>query len=85
MQDFRDAETAHNDESGMNAASAKMERLSDAESDALHLLMQTPAPDAAALRWKLDYFSPKGEFESWSPDFMRQTIEDIARILGPAG
>ena len=86
VQQFRDAEERHEIQSGFRAASERYESLTDAISDASDLLMAMPAPDAAALRWKLDQLKNKdGSFAAYSSDYMRQINEDIARILGPAG
>lgn len=82
VQAFRDAEEQHEIESGMKAADEEYNRLSEADSKALDKVMRMPAPDLAALRWKLDYLTTDGEsWDGWSESFTRQTYADIARLL----
>lgn len=65
---------------------------SDASSDAFlerkFELWDTPAPDRAALRWKLDdVLEPAvddDESPAWNKDRLRQIYADIARLLGDA-
>ncbi|MET3287050.1 UNVERIFIED_ORG: hypothetical protein ABIC34_003871 [Sphingomonas sp. 1057] len=48
-------------------------------------LMTTPAPDNAALLWKLEYLfsgDGQGSVDPWSLDFCAQTIADFRRLLG---
>lgn len=55
--------------------------------DAKEEVMKTPAPDQAALRYKLDYLLEDDGTESvsaWSMDYAAQTLADIARFLPPA-
>lgn len=60
------------------------DRLLEIESDAQGALMATPAPDRAALRYKLDYVldARGGSNDSFSADFLVQTIADYRRLLG---
>lgn len=46
-------------------------------------LMQMPAPDLAALRFKLEKLlaSDNEGTDAWSADYVRQTQEDIRRLL----
>lgn len=46
-------------------------------------LMEMPAPDLAALRFKLEKLlaSDEGGTDSWSVDYVRQTKEDIRRLM----
>lgn len=61
------------------------ERLIALMCDAEKVVHQTPAPDLAALRWKLDKVTDGGRaFQAWSDDYVAQTMLDIARLL-PAG
>ena len=63
-----------------------------AESDGLDLvqaellgdLMNTPAPDLAALRFKLEHLleDDNGSLNPWSDSYVDQTRRDIARLLG---
>lgn len=51
--------------------------------------MDTPAPDLAALRWKLDHITPEakgedGSLASYTSSYMRQTLDDIERLLPSA-
>lgn len=56
--------------------------VSDRESD----LEQIPAPDLAALRWKLDRLrESNGEMVPWAGHAVRQTFSDIARLMPRAG
>ena len=63
----------------------RFEQLGERICDTAETLMQTPAPDLAALRWKLDHLTDNGErWDNWSPDYVMQALADIARLL-PAG
>lgn len=45
-------------------------------------LMEMPAPDLAALRWKLEQLpDPDGSMAAWSADFVRATFADVANLL----
>lgn len=61
------------------------DRLSDEAYEAEWVLRKMPAPDHAALRWKLDRFltcdDNDGYTDSWSTDAIAQTIEDYRRLL----
>lgn len=68
----------------MDDADEKAEQLGEAVAEAQRVLMATPAPDLAALRWKLDYALADDSTEStpaWSMDFIAQMLADIARLL----
>lgn len=60
------------------------DRLRDLESDADQALMNMPAPDLQALRWKLDraLTIEDGTLAEWGERYLRQTIADVARLLG---
>ena len=63
------------------------ERLSDAEHAAHDMLIGMPAPNRAAVRWKLDYLlgtDHDGYNSAWSESYIRQTIADYRRLLGDA-
>lgn len=65
----------------------QMEHLRDIESAAeMYLMQRVPAPDLAALRWKLDraLLVEEGQMVGWAEDYTRQTIADVARLLGAA-
>ena len=79
---FRDAEAKHERDSGFAAADDRYNELTERITDAAATLMAMPAPDLAALRWKLDYLTNGGnEFQIWSMDFAAQAFADIARLL----
>lgn len=85
VQAFRDAEEQHEIESGMKAADEEYNRLSEADGKALDKIMRLPAPDLAALRWKIDYLTTEGDhWDAWDTSFVRQTFADIARLMPPA-
>lgn len=69
-----------------DAAGDECERHGDAVSDALTALMDTPAPDLAALRWKLDQFRDEkdGSLQPYTASFTDQTYADMARLMPPA-
>ena len=69
----------------MDAQDDKAERLGDQLADAQEVLMKLPAPDMAALRWKLDQVSDKGEsWDSWSDEYVAQLNADIVALLPEA-
>jgi hypothetical protein len=49
-------------------------------------IMATPAPDAAAVRWKLDYIldASGGSSASYAADYLQQLVADYRRALGEA-
>jgi hypothetical protein len=49
-------------------------------SDAEEALMSTPAPDLAALRWKLN----KAASSCYTREYLAQMHEDMDRLMGPA-
>lgn len=64
----------------------RIEALSDRMNDAERAALDTPAPDLAALRWKLDRLTveanePDGDLPPWSHEYVRQTLADIARLM----
>jgi hypothetical protein len=61
----------------------RMDGLADELANEAAVLLDTPAPDLAALRWKLDYLTDRGtEWGGW--EGMNQPLADIARLLPPA-
>lgn len=55
--------------------------------DAEARLLNLPAPDNAALRWKLDRVleaHPETGLKPWAASHLRQTIADYRRLLGDA-
>jgi hypothetical protein len=70
---------------GMDVWDDRSEALTDRFIATRDALMEMPAPDLAALRWKLDQLPDcDGSLAAWSADFVRQTFADIDRLL-PAG
>lgn len=65
------------------------DRLIDVMCAAEEVVLATPAPDLAALRWKLDKlfvldhsgFDPAGSTPCWSAPYVHQTMLDIVRLL----
>ena len=73
------------DRYGMDVLDAKTGDLGDRLADATQKLMEMPAPDLDALRWKLDYLSDGGTaFASWDERYSQQTFADLARLM-PTG
>ena len=76
--------------SGFTALNENIDDEGERVSEAIDALIQLPAPDAAALLWKLNYIiaseiDDEGEGGStpcWSGAFVAQTIADMRRILG---
>ena len=66
-----------------NAASDECDRHGDVVSDALDILMDTPAPDLAALAFKLARFRDRDGLQPYTTAFIEQTYADIARLLPP--
>ena len=63
----------------------ELDSASDRYVDARDALMQTPAPNLAALRWKLDELLNADDMDegtpSWDASFVAQTIADYHRLL----
>lgn len=82
VQAFRDAEARHDRESGMDAAEDRWEALGDAAWNTRLTLLNMRAPDLSALRWKLAQVrNDDGSLVSWRADIVRQTFDDIDRLL----
>lgn len=85
IREFRNAKRAAAARLNLDAIGEEMEARTDAYCDSRHALMEMPAPNLAALRWKLDYaFAECREGRSmdcWHADFMAQTIADYQRLL----
>ena len=64
-----------------------LERLCTVFCDAQTAAMNTPAPDLAALRWKLDHAMSieSGGTDGWTVEYVKQMLADIDRLLPPAG
>ncbi|MFN2100891.1 hypothetical protein [Altererythrobacter sp. MF3-039] len=69
-----------------HASHEELDRLAEEISDATLVILDTPAPDGAALRWKLNHLLEMDNetLGIWSEDYSRGTIADIDRILGAA-
>ena len=85
--DKRDAEIeAISQRMGYDQAEEEWDALGSRVSDAEDALLALPAPDAAALRWKLDRLTVDvrehaGSLPAWSSEYLSQTLADIARLL----
>lgn len=83
--DKRDTEIdAISGQLGYDAASERYEALGEALYGTEDALMETPAPDLAALRWKLAKVIDSdgtNAISAWSAEYVAQTIADIARLL----
>lgn len=74
-------------DAGDASALAQLDGLADAESDRRWDVINTPAPDLAALRWKLDYVlegDKEGYTQSLNLAHLRQLPADMARLMGEA-
>lgn len=63
----------------------RLDQLCDIYCEAEARLMAMPAPNAAALRWKLENLleaDTGGSTAPWSYHYVEQTHRDIARLLG---
>lgn len=53
-----------------------------ADGEALEQLMDMPAPDLAALRWKLEQLHEgDGGMPAWTAEYIAQTYADVARLM----
>lgn len=69
----------------MDALDDKAEILGDQLAEARDCLMQTPAPDLAALHWKLLQLRDQdGDMDAWVAKYVNQTYADIARLMPEA-
>lgn len=69
----------------MDALDDKAEILGDQLAEARDCLMQTPAPDLAALHWKLLQLRDQdGDMDAWAAKYVNQTYSDIARLMPEA-
>jgi hypothetical protein len=87
VQAYRDAYAANYRDSGLEDADRRFEEFGEAVSEAEWALMDTPAPDLAALHWKLEFlFADDGTdaCSAWSSNALAPTLPDIARLLPPA-
>lgn len=85
VQAFRDAEERHDRVSGMNDAEERWSALAEEVGRTRAALMDMPAPDLSALRWKLAHLrDDDGDLAGWSAGFVRQTFVDIDRLM-PVG
>jgi len=84
VQAYRDAEKAHNQASGMADADERWEALGDRVYETRCALMEMPAPDLPALKWKLDHLLEVDSSQSvspWAEEYVAQTRADIARLM----
>jgi len=73
----------------MDALDDRSDELGDRICERERELMHTPAPDLAALRWKLDFITQEakeddGCLPAYTSDFVRQMLADIAALM-PVG
>lgn len=71
---------------GIAALDDRSEALGEQICESQSTLMDMPAPDLAALRWKLDHITQEarekgGSLPCYSNDYVRQTFADMARLL----
>lgn len=72
---------------GWDAASDELERLCNEQCTRERELITMPAPDFAALRWKLEHLfgaetREPGDFSpSWCAEFVNAILEDAARLM----
>ena len=85
--DERDAKISQiSQRMGYDQAETKWDALGGRVSDAENALLATPAPDVAALRWKLDRLTVdvrehEVSLPAWTAEYLSQTLADIARLL----
>lgn len=83
---YRVALERHDGVIGMSAAADHSEKLTDLHSEADEAVMNLPAPDLAALRWKIERFRDNdGDLDCWTDKFVAQTYADLARLIPVAG
>lgn len=76
------------DELGIQAVDDESERLCDIQCDLENRLLEIPAPDTAALLWKLDYlFGPetlgnKNYCDAWCARWIAVLMHDARRLIG---
>lgn len=64
---------------------ARAEELGQQVADAREELMNIPAPDLRALRWKLEQLRDEdGDVAAWTASYVEQCFADIARLMGDA-
>lgn len=82
---FEIADAEARRKTGLTEIEHALDPLAERYADAESALMELPAPHAGALRWKLDkLLAEAGDYTpSWSADFVRQTLDDYRRLLGP--
>jgi len=76
-EEYREWCAAHNYE----AIIAQSERYTDVESDTRVALLRMPAPDLAALRWKLDETFADGDIALWCDEIADAIRADIVRLM----
>lgn len=91
IRDYRARDTAIRRASGLDATNERLERQCDEVCNLQRALMEMPAPDTAALLWKLEeaFGTDKATFpdsEDCTPAtcrrFLTQTMSDMRRLLG---
>lgn len=74
------------DRYGMDDLDDRSDAIGDALADAQSALMDLPAPDLAALRWKLDHVTagarrPDGSLDCYSAAYVSQMVDDMQRLM----
>lgn len=85
LREWQRLDRAADDRYSVTRLNDECDAASEAWCDAITVVMDTPAPDLPALRWKLGEVFPQGEggsTPSWSADYVAQTLRDIDRLLG---
>ena len=82
-------ETAWREAEGFNALGSQCDAVANEECNLRRELMNMPAPHMAAVKWKADYLlAPEGRDDdytaSWSLDYVRQFLFDVAHFAGEA-
>ena len=88
VRDFRERNRQHDRAHGINEASDRNDALGEQSSLALDVLIEMPAPDAAALAWKLRYLleaeDDEGCTPAWAHFYIRPVLADLSRFAGEA-
>lgn len=73
------------DSYNMDALDDRAEEIGNRLADAAETLMAMPAPDLAALRWKIDYLTDGNQrWDGWDGDYAKATLADIIRLMPEA-
>ena len=87
IREFRAQIQAVKDRHDYDAKTKKADELGEADHDATWALFDIPAPDLAALRWKIEHLfghCEDCEVDSWSTEVMKVFLADVRRLLPEA-